>query len=60
MLVAVCEMGSLVGKKGYGSVEGALAAVKAIVASGQSAVAWKAADLARFGDKVTSEWTYHR
>ena len=58
MLVAICEMGSLASTKGkYNGLKGALAAVKAIEAS---AVAWKAADLARFGDKVTSEWTYHR
>jgi hypothetical protein len=62
MLVAICEMGSLVGKKpkGYGGVDAALAAVKAVVAGPLTPREWKARDLARFGDKVNRAWTYHR
>ena len=58
MLVGICEMGSLVSK--HQGLKGALAAVKAVEASGASAVDWKEQDLARFGDKVNSSWTYHR
>jgi hypothetical protein len=61
MLVGICEMGSLASKEGkYKGLKGALAAVKAVEASGASAVDWKEQDLARFGDKVNSSWTYHR
>ena len=69
LLVAICEMGSLVGSKpkqgkkptGHaGDVKSALAAVQSVVLGPLTPREWKAKDLVRFGDKVNPEWTYHR